>query len=336
MARLKNTTVNNADAITLPRGLGAEKNSVPASGDLFYNTDVNLVQVAADNKDGDTIWHSLAKPYTANLIFWYDFGEVTSYNSGSAVTDLSGNQYDGDIQDTTEIVFDGTDKKSIAFDTGGDFPPSESSTGIFISNFHFTSGTPTADSRNSLSEFTVEAWCKANSANTTNQRDARILLSYDRSSAFRFGVGADVIPASGGRLALQFYNTTTGIVDTYASGQTFDLRDDEWHHVAVTFGLPELASGDRTLIFYVDGKTVSHLDETDYSQLAYSCGTNSGETPRYGYIGSGSEETNADGSGSAGPAQLWYGNIGLMRFYEKALEPGQISKNYYAERQRFV
>jgi hypothetical protein len=335
MARLKNTTVSNADAITLPRGLGAEKNSVPASGDLFYNTDVNLVQVAADNKDGDTIWHSLAKPYTANLIFWYDFGEVTSYLGGSAVTDLSGNGYNGDIQDS-EIVFDGVDKKSIAFDTGGDAPADDTSTGIFIENFHFVNSGATTDSRTSMSELTVEAWCKANSTNTTNTLDARILLSYDRSSAFRFGVGNDVTSDSTGKLAFQYYNTTSGILDTYAINQTLDLRDDKWHHVAVTLGLQELTNGSRTLIFYVDGKTVTYLDETDHSQLAYACGTSSAETPRYGYIGTGSEESSAGGGGSAFPADLWYGNIGLMRFYEKALEPGQISKNYHAERQRFV
>ncbi len=336
MARLKNTTVNNADAITLPRGIGAEKNSSPVGGDLFYNSDVNLVQVAADNKNGDIIWHSIAKPYTANLIFWYDFGEVTSYLSGSNVNDLSGNQYDGDIQDTTEIVFDGADKYSIAFDTGGDAAANVSSTAIFVSNFHFTSGTPTADSRNSLSELTVEAWCKANSNTTTNTLDSRILLSYDRSSAFRFGVGNDVTGPSAGKLAFQYYNTTSGILDTYAINQTFDLRDDKWHHVAVTLGLQELTNGSRTLIYYVDGKTVTYLDETDHSQLAYACGTNSTESPRYGYIGGGSEESNAAGTGDASPANIWYGNIGLMRFYEKALEPGQISKNYHAERQRFV
>jgi len=153
---------------------------------------------------------------------------------------------------------------------------------------------------------------------------------------FRFGVGVDVIPASAGKLGFQYYNTTTGLLDTYASNQTFDLRDDKWHHLAVTLGLQELTNGSRTLIFYVDGKTVTYLDETDHSQLAYDCGTSSTETPRYGYIGSGSEETNSSGAGSASPAQMWYGNIGLMRFYEKALEPGQISKNYHAERQRFV
>lgn len=336
MARLNNTTVSNADAITLPRGIGAEKNSLPASGDLFYNTDVNLVQVAADNKDGDTIWHSLAKPYTANLIFWYDFGEVTSYgSSGTVVTDLSGNGYDGDIQDS-EIVFDGADKYSIAFDTGGDAPTTDTSTGIFVENFHFVTTGATTDSRTSMSELTVEAWCKANSANTTNTLDSRILLSYDRSSGFRFGVGNDVSAASAGKLAFQFYNTTSGILDTYATNQTFDLRDDKWHHVAVTFGLQELTNGSRTLIFYIDGKTVTYLDETDHNQLAYACGTNPAEATRYGYIGAGSEESNPAGTGSASPANLWYGNIGLMRFYEKALEPGQISKNYYAERQRFV
>ena len=62
---------------------------------------------------------------------------------------------------------------------------------------------------------TLEAWVKNSSTTTTHTSDERIILSFDRSAVFRFGIGIDAptSPASDGKLSFSFTTGTENLFD---------------------------------------------------------------------------------------------------------------------------
>ncbi|MDA9680665.1 thrombospondin type 3 repeat-containing protein, partial [Flavobacteriaceae bacterium] len=182
--------------------------------------------------------------------------------------------------------------------------------GIAISDLNYVTG----DS-DKINELTILSRIKLSSTTSNHSNDQRILFSFDRSAVFRFSVGSDQNSNAAGKLAFHFANSdkhaqsTNGSYDTYAVSQTLDLRDDKWHDVAVTFK----ANTSNGLKFYVDNNLVyTHPD----SFKPISNQTDS-ETPRYGWVGNGSE-SNSVGS-STGPDNLFFGYVQSIKYYNKQL-----------------
>jgi len=86
-------------------------------------------------------------------------------------------------------------------------------------------------------EMTIEAWIKVSSSFPVNSRVGNIIGKFDHSPNFNFE------GHTSGRLRF-FWNG--GEIDVYATN--FDMRDDTWHHVAVTRD-----SISNQIIFYTDG-----------------------------------------------------------------------------------
>ena len=100
---------------------------------------------------------------------------------------------------------------------------------------------------------------KLKSDTSDHTGDERIILSFDRSAVFRWGIGSDQISQAEGKLAFSFANSD-GTFDVYDSGT--DLRDEQWHDVKVTFKANQ-ANG---LKFYVDGQ-LTYSDSNVYSPI---------------------------------------------------------------------
>ena len=100
------------------------------------------------------------------------------------------------------------------------------------------------------------------------------------------------------------------------------MRDDEWHQVGVTFTTSAVK-------YYVDGVNV------DTHTGSWSPMTNhvESETPRYGWIGNGSEA--ATPGTSINPPGLFYGSIANLKYYYKTLSDAEMQQNYNALKHRF-
>jgi predicted nucleotidyltransferase len=87
-------------------------------------------------------------------------------------------------------------------------------------------------------QLTIEAWIKVSSSFPAASRVGNIIGKYNHSPNFNFEGHTD------GRLRLWWNG---GEVDVYATN--LDMRDDSWHHVAVTRD-----SAANQIIFYTDGQ----------------------------------------------------------------------------------
>ena len=165
-----------------------------------------------------------------------------------------------------------------------------------------------------INEMTIIARVKSKSQSSGATNDERIIFSFDRSSNFRFGIGADVINGSSGKLAFTFTNSD-GTNDTYAVSQTINLRDDLWHDVAVTFKANQ-AGG---LKYYIDGDLV-YTHPNSFNPISNH---SDNETPRYGYVGNGSDAPTF--KGATNPDNLFYGHIQAIKYYSKSLPINQLT-----------
>ena len=249
---------------------------------------------------------------TDNLVLAFDAANVKSYpGSGSTWKDLSGNGYDA-IQTGSRVSY--SSAESAWEFTGTD---DTSTQGIYITGLNYVSGNTDA-----ISNLTIESWIKCNSGTTNHSSDQRIILSFDRSAVFRFAIGSDQGSLSGaaGKPTFSFQRTTT--TDIGATSYSGDLRDDAWHQVCVTFDSSNVK-------FYIDG-TLVHTSTGSYGSIGDHTES---ETPRYGWIGNGSEATSA--GGNAMPGDLFYGFISKLNYYYKTLSDSEIEQNFNATRGRF-
>jgi hypothetical protein len=100
MATLKNTTINSTGALQLPTGTNIQRPISPANGEMRYNTTFGGLEFY----DG-TSWRYFPDIIRGGLIMHVDFGDPASYpGTGSTVTDLTGNGYDGTVGGTTKYV----------------------------------------------------------------------------------------------------------------------------------------------------------------------------------------------------------------------------------------
>ena len=249
---------------------------------------------------------------TDGLVLALDAGNTKSYPGiGSTWTDLSGNGYNA-IQTGSRVSYSSTES---AWEFTG--TTDTSADGIYITELNYVTG-----SSDAISNLTIESWIKCNSGITSHTNDQRIIFSFDRSSVFRFAIGLDVIASVEGKPTFAWTNDS-GTFDSSASSFTGDLRDDQWHQVSVTYS----SSGVK---YYIDGAIVHTATSDTYTPITNQT---TGETPRYGWIGNGTEAPTA--GGSITPPDLFYGFISKINYYYKTLSDDEIQQNFNATRGRF-
>ena len=208
---------------------------------------------------------------------------------------------------------------------------------------------------------------KANSTGTGRTNDERVILSFDRSAVYRFGVGSDAITGSAGKLCFSFTNrdganNAEQTNDTHDTTSTVNLRDNNWHQVVVTFDSDQdygthgagSSGGDPAdvnllgigntvsrIAFYIDG-VISHEVNgglgigtqgnvvsigTAFSPIGSHDET---ETPRYGWIGNESEADHPAGDNGGSGGTMWLGSVGNVKVYNEALTEEQVQQNYNA------
>ena len=222
---------------------GVLQNSINAQGNLSY-LNSNFFYVGGDVRDNTRMFNgdiSILKIYsvalsesevledynstntTTNTIFHYDFSDTNSYSgSGSTITDLSGNGNNGTARNiSNQFYFDQNENAFYIDQNAGD-------AGIVIQNHNYVTG-----SSDQIDNLTISAKVKLPSSSSTEQR---IILSYDRSSVFRFAIGSDASNrnSAAGKIGFMFTNSS-GTIDKYDGGYTGNLRDNQWHDVMVQF-----------------------------------------------------------------------------------------------------
>ena len=248
---------------------------------------------------------------TDGLVLCLDTGNTKSYpGSGTTWTDLSGNGYNA-TQTGSRVSYSSTES---AWEFTG--TTDTTADGIYITGLNYVTG-----SSDAIPNLTIESWIKCNSGTTSYTNDQRTILSFDRSSVFRFAIGLDTIASAQGKPAFAWTNDS-GTFDSSASSFSGDLRDDQWHQVCVTFS-------STALKYYVDGEIV-HTTTGSFNPITNQT---TGETPRYGWIGNGSEATTA--GGGIAPGNLFYGFISKINYYYKTLSNDEIQQNFNALRGRF-
>ena len=303
-----------------------------------------------------------------NLTIHYDGYNTNSYSNstttanGTTWKDLSGNNFDGVVETTStttnSITWDNTEKAMVFSSTASDLPANNASSrvnnDIAIKDLNYVSG-----SSDGITNLTIACWCKSVSGtisglqtngNTTTRgtHDQRVIASFDRSAIWRFGIGSDGAGAySAGKLVFGFTGTNVNGVEQFkgdfvggggnsshnSTSHTYDLRDDSWHYVAVTFTTSELR-------FYVDGVKIDTMTFASgaFGELGGGDEVNT-ETPRFGFIGVGSEAPSF--SGNTGPRQLFAGKIGAFHYYTSGsdsaatLTDAQILHNFNALKYRY-
>lgn len=255
---------------------------------------------------------------TDGLVLLLDTGNSKSYpGSGNIWYDLSGNEFHGVSSTNTAYVQYDTNQSSWEF-KGGEVDGH----GIFIQDLNYVTG-----ETDQLHELTIDTFIKVRSGASGNSNDQRIILSFDRSSVFRYAIGNDIISGIEGKPSFMFTNSD-GIFDRYASSFTGDLRDDKWHQISITFK-SGLGNGIR---YYLDGTLISS-DTTNYGPISNQ---NTSETPRFGVIGAGSEKTTDSVGSPTLPYDIFDGHISIIRYYNKALTLQEIQQNYLATKGRFI
>lgn len=136
----------------------------------------------------------------------------------------------------------------------------------------------------------------------SNQIDEGIIVSYDRSSFFRFALNHD----NNDNYGLST-NTTVGLHD---SNSINDAEDNVPHIIGAQYN----ATTDlKTLIFDGGTETFNNAHGGTATRLG-----NPGEVPRFGYIGSGSEAASFDENNS--PANFLSGNLAEVILFESVLD----------------
>jgi hypothetical protein len=133
-----------------------------------------------------------------------------------------------------------------------------------------------------------------------------IIASWDRNEQFRMEVGGDRNQGDLGT-SYQYDNSST---DDDLNDTSTNATDNNWHHSVFRY-----EQGDAKQV--TDGAVQS--DRSQGSEI----GTN---TSRYGFFGSGSEATSANGS--KGPTNWWNGGLDEARLATQALSMAQVKASY--------
>lgn len=242
---------------------------------------------------------------TENLVLHMDVRAVNGWDFSTNEWYNFATEEVGGARNSTLITYDATED-ALRF-------PDADGIGLTNTEISYVSG-----SSDGLATGTIEAWIKSDSTATTSGRtnDQRVIISYDRSAVFRFGIGLDALAGSDGKICFSFTGTN-GTFDLQAPNCP-DLRDDQWHQVGVAWST-------TSIDYYLDGEIIGTTNGS-YGVLG---GHDDTETPRYAYIGNGSEATSP--TGSIGPDDCFFGWYGGLRQYDnKKLNAGEIRQNFIA------
>lgn len=241
-------------------------------------------------------------------LFHYDGSDINSYpGTGNTWYDLSGNEYHAHASTNTSYVeYSGTNDswefKGLVTDGHG----------LFIQDLNYITG-----NSDQIANMSISSMIKLNSGTIHPSDDQRIILSFDRSAVFRFSIGGDTSGAQPGKPVLMFANGSTGNISDITFSNSPDLRDDLWHLVTVTFEA-EVSNG---LKLYIDGQLVQTIS-TSFGKISEHT---TSETPRYGVIGSGSENNSASVGATTSPPDMFYGFIGSLIYYDKTLTASEVA-----------
>lgn len=247
----------------------------------------------------EKLWNSISwrssRPYGKPLLGnqqvenGYKFGNIDMSDNvllmhfdevSGVLSDSSGNQNGGSNIGATYGV-DGKLGTALKFDGVDDY------VALLQPYTYFTDG------------ITVGSWVKTSDS-------SGIIISYDRSEIFRFGIG------SNGTAGAVTWSTNDGSSINDMSGST-TVDDGQWHFVVATYNVSS-----ATKEIYVDGQ----LDTTT-SWGGASLGNG---TERYGFLGTGSEASNFNGS--RGPSTWFDGVMDEMFIFDRALSSTEIEDIY--------
>ena len=251
----------------------------------------------------------------SDLVFHYNVKENSSYQAGGTDwNDMTANNYDA-VLVGNRVSFNTTDEPDAFEFTGSTIAPKQ---GLYIRNLRYFSG-----NTDNIGSLTIETWVKPSNVTSGRVEDQRVLLSFDREAVFKFSVGNNEDSGSAGKPCLSFTNET-GTHDVKGTGWSGNLRDNNWHQVAVTFQSQYVGvSTSSEIRFYVDGKNVSsHTgtwrpigDQTDLTR-----------TPRFGWIGNDSAADSENGDTDSD--HMWMGKMTIMRMYNQVLTPSELRMHY--------
>lgn len=249
------------------------------------------------------------KIITENLVLHFDSGNPLGWNNTTGEWHNFASNTVGGTRNSTNITYNSSEDALF-------FPNAQNSDGLVINDINYVTG-----ASDQVSNLTLEAWVKVSSGTTTHTNDQRIILSYDRSSVYRFGIGNDGNSATSGKISLGF-TTTNGTFDLYAATCP-DLRDDNWHQIGLAFTTSYID-------WFLDGEILERSTGS-YGSISDQDTT---ETPRYGIIGNGSEST-SPGS-SVGPTDNFFGYIKSLKQYDgKTFTADEIKHHYNAQKARY-
>ena len=238
------------------------------------------------------------------LYFRLDAGWPSGFNTTNDTwLDLTNSGFDA-IRTGSRVIYN---ENNYGFDFTG--TGTSITDGIFIKNLNYVSGF--ADP---IPNLTIEAWVKPSTGITSHDDDERVIISFDDSAVLKFSLGRSGSAAAEGKPSLSF-TTSDGIYNVIAGDFGDDLRDNEWHQVAVTFS-------STAVKFYVDSRLV-HTTTGSYAPIG---GQFDIETPRYGWIGNDSEASTE--GGTILPGNMFYGSISIINYYYKTLSEEEIQYNF--------
>lgn len=253
------------------------------------------------------------KIITENLILHFDSGNPLGWNNTDGEWHNFASNSVGGARNTTNITYNAGEDALF-------FPNATNSDCLTVNDINYLTG-----SSDQINNLTLEAWVKASSGTTSHTNDERIILSFDRSSVFRFGIGLDALSGSDGKICFSFTTGSGATTTTFdiISPNCPDLRDDTWHQIGVAFTTSQLD-------FFLDGEIIG----TTTAAYGAISGQDTTETPRYGIIGNGSESTSV---GSAiGPTDNFFGYIRSLKQYDgKTFTSDEIKHNYNAQKARY-
>jgi hypothetical protein len=236
------------------------------------------------------------------LVLHLDVANVKSYpGNGTVWNDLSNTKavctaVNGPVYEAPYFTFDGTN----------DY--------FYIDNSLVYGGGAT------LPEMSAFAWIRTtyNSGTVGVWNNSNwSLLDFDRSEVFSFALnGTGEIQMSG---ASSNYGGFANLYDLVGNTR---YNDGKWHYVGWTFSVAE-----QKITMYGDGE-VDRVFTANGSMTALGSGV-----ARYGIIGDGSEST---APGNSTNSIYYSGDIGSIKFYNRALSALEVRKNYEAARDRYA
>jgi len=227
MAELKNTTINDNEAVELPTGTLAERPASPVDGYMRFNTTLNIIEIYNNG-----LWEYLPRIPTENLVLYLDPAEPASYlGSGTDWDDLS-------VDGNDAVLVNG---------------PTYSSSNAGILNFDGNDdyGTISSSIVTTPSQLSVGGWFKK----TSGGANFETVLHHGGNdsvgdSAYWFGVNPDdlVVGTIGARTNVGWDAGLTHIKVSYS----------KWYFVFACWDGVEVKT-------YVDGNLVKSYALSDYS-----------------------------------------------------------------------